>query len=266
MTEVVLSTGDAPPAATRSVTARALSILGVFSMERPSMTLSEISRATGLPVATVYRLAGELEQGRFLDRDEDGRYSLGLYLWEMGMLTPVHGRLREIAMPFLLNLQYTCRETVQLAVIDGVDAIYIEKLTMVESAPVQSRIGARIPLHATGVGKALLAFSDPAFVDTVLGMPLTRFTDDTTTSRHTLAKQLAQVVEDGFAHSRAEYLVGSTSIAAPVLVDGLVKAAIGIVNYEDTNLDEWAPALLHASQALGTRLEELRWGSKEEKK
>ena len=146
MTEVVLATGDAPPAATRSVTARALSILGVFSMERPSMTLSEISRATGLPVATVYRLAGELEQGRFLDRDEDGRYSLGLYLWEMGMLTPVHGRLREIAMPFMLNLQYTCRETVQLAVIDGVDAIYIEKLTMVESAPVQSRIGARIPV------------------------------------------------------------------------------------------------------------------------
>jgi DNA-binding IclR family transcriptional regulator len=266
MTDVVLAPNDAPTTATRSVTARALSILGVFSMERPSMTLSEISRATGLPVATVYRLAGELEEGRFLDRDEDGRYSLGLYLWEMGMLTPVHGRLREIAMPFLLNLQYTCRETVQLAVIDGVDAIYIEKLSMVESAPVQSRIGARIPLHATGVGKALLAFSSAAFVDTVLGMPLTRFTDETTTSRHTLVKQLAQVVDEGFAHSRQEYLTGSTSIAAPVLVNGIVKASIGIVNYEDSNLDAWAPALLHASEALGTRLEELRWGTKEEKK
>lgn len=266
MTDAVLAPSDGPVAATRSVTARALSILGVFSMERPSLTLSEISRATGLPVATVYRLAGELEEGRFLDRDEDGRYSLGLYLWEMGMLTPVHGRLREIAMPFLLNLQYTCRETVQLAVIDGVDAIYIEKLSMVESAPVQSRIGARIPLHATGVGKALLAFSSPTFVDTVLGMPLMRFTDETTTSRHTLAKQLAQVVDDGYARSRAEYLVGSTSIAAPVMVGGIVKAAIGIVNYEDTDLDEWAPALLHACQALGARLEELRWGTKEEKK
>jgi DNA-binding IclR family transcriptional regulator len=97
-------------------------------------------------------------------------------------------------------------------------------------------------------------------------MPLARYTDDTTTSRHTLAKQLAQVVDDGFAHSRAEYLVGSTSIAAPVLVNGVVKASIGIVNYEDTDLREWAPALLRASEALGTRLEELRWGSKEEKK
>jgi DNA-binding IclR family transcriptional regulator len=116
------------------------------------------------------------------------------------------------------------------------------------------------------VGKALLAFSDPAFVDTVLGMPLARYTDDTTTSRHTLAKQLAQVVEDGFAHSRQEYLLGSTSIAAPVLVNGIVKASIGIVNYEEADLNEWAPALLHASEALGTRLEELRWGTKEEKK
>ena len=74
MTDVVLASNDAPTTATRSVTARALSILGVFSMERPSMTLSEISRATGLPVATVYRLAGELEEGRFLDRDEDGQH------------------------------------------------------------------------------------------------------------------------------------------------------------------------------------------------
>lgn len=252
------------PAATRSVTGRALSILGAFSMENPSLTLSELARATNLPVATVYRLAGELEEGRFLDRDDNGRYSLGLYLWEMGMLTPVHGRLREIAMPFLLNLQYTCRETVQLAVIDGIDAIYIEKLTMEEDVPVQSRIGARIPLHATGVGKALLAFSPAAYIDTVLGMPLVRYTDDTTTSRHGLVKQLAQVVEDGFARSRQEYVRDATSIAAPVVVDGQVRAAIGIVNYQDRDLNEWAPALLHASRGLSARLEELHWGTKEE--
>jgi hypothetical protein len=60
--------------------------------------------------------------------------------------------------------------------------------------------------------------------------------------------------------------MGSTSIAAPVVVNGIVKASIGIVNYEEANLKVWVPALLHASEALGTRLEELRWGTKEEKK
>ncbi len=247
-----------PKSTAKSVTARALAVLGALSAQEPSMTLSQLARVAGLPVATVYRLAGELEEGRFLQRDASGRYSLGVRMWEMGLLTPVHGHMREVAMPFLLNLQYECRETVQLAVCDGVDAVYIEKLTLDTKTPVQSRIGARIPLHATAVGQAILALSDPGFIDVITGMPLPRFTDSTVTTPRALNKMLDQVREQGFAHSTEEYVPGSTAIAAPVMVNGKVEAAIGIVNYElRDDLEVFVPQLIEAAAGLGRRLKEL---------
>jgi DNA-binding IclR family transcriptional regulator len=247
-----------PKNTARSVTARALSVLGAFSIDAPSLTLSELARRAGLPVATVFRLAGELEEGRFLDRNSAGRYSLGVHLWQMGLLTPVHGRLRETAMPYLLNMQYECRETVQMAVVDGVDAVYIEKLTSQISAPIETRIGARIPLHATGVGKALLAFSAPAFIDVVLGIPLKRYTDETITNRRALTKELASIRERGYSTSHQEYLAGSASIAAPVLVNGVATAAIGIISYSARDdLDQYSQALMQAADGLAGRLTEL---------
>tara|TARA_R110002020_G_scaffold75315_12_gene191781 strand:+ start:1624 stop:2340 length:717 start_codon:yes stop_codon:yes gene_type:complete len=232
--------------------------LGAFSIDAPSLTLSELARRAGLPIPTVFRLAAELEEGRFLDRNAAGKYSLGVHLWQMGLLTPVHGRLRETAMPYLLNLQYECRETVQMAVLDGVDAVYIEKLTSEISIPVESRIGSRIPLHATGVGKALLAFSPQSFIDVVLAMPLTRYTPETITNRRALARELSSIRENGYSSSHQEYLNGSVSLAAPVLAGGIVHAAIGIVNYgARDDLSRYLAALREAAALLGTRLEQL---------
>lgn len=251
-------TAQTPPTPAKSVTARALSVLGAFHVEEPELTLSEISRATGLPVATVFRLAGELEEGGFLQRGPSGKYSLGVRLWEMGLLTPVHGHLREVAMPFLLNLQYATRETVQLAVCDGVDAVYVEKLTMVTNVPVQSRIGARIPLHATAVGQAMLANSETAFIDRIADLPLTKYTEHTITSKRALLKSLEGVRANGYALSREEYLLGSIGVAVPVIVDGRVEAAIGLVNYQLTeDIERFIPELKVASEGLANRLAEL---------
>ncbi len=247
-----------PKSTAKSVTARALAVLGAFRVDEPAMTLSQLARVAGLPVATVYRLAGELEEGRFLERDSSGLYRLGVRMWEMGLLTPVHGHLRETAMPFLLNLQYATRETVQMAVCDGSDAVYIEKLTMNTATPVQTRVGSRIPLHATAVGEAILAYSDPAFIEVMTSMPLTRFTDRTMTTKRVLLKELEAIRERGFSHSTEEYLPGSTAVAAPVVVNGRVEGAIGVVNYElRKDLDSVVPELLAACAGLGARLEEL---------
>ncbi len=251
-------TTPTPPTPAKSVTARALSVLGAFHVEDPQLTLSQISRATGLPVATVFRLAGELEEGGFLQRDAGNRYSLGVRLWEMGLLTPVHGHLREIAMPFLLNLQYATRETVQLAVCDGIDAVYVEKLTMRTDVPVESRIGARIPLHATAVGQAMLAYSPPAFIERISELPLSKYTEHSITSKRALARSLERVRQQGFARSTEEYLLGSTAIAAPVIVNGKVEAAIGVVNYElREDIERFVPELLAACDGLASRISEL---------
>lgn len=247
-----------PPTPPTSVTARALSVLGAFSAVTPRLTLSQISRATGLPVATVFRLAGELVEGGFLQKDVAGGFSLGVRMWEMGLLTPVHGRLREIAMPFLLNLQYTTRETVQLAICDGLDAVYVEKLTSETSVPIQSRIGARIPMHATAVGLALLAYSDAALIDQIAGSELIAYTEHTITSKRALLRELSDIRERGYSLSTEEYIAGATGVAAPVFVNGKLEAAIGLVDYNSREgWDEVIPALFDAAKGFGKRLEEL---------
>lgn len=248
-------TSQQPP---KSVVARALAVLSAFSVRQPSLSLSEISRSTGLPVATVYRLLGELEEGRFVQRGPGGKYQLGLKLWEMGLLTPVHGHVRETAMPFLLNLHYRTRETVQFAVIDGLTGLYVEKLTSEESVPAESRIGARLPLHATGVGKALLAFSDETYRQAVLAEPLERYTANTFADPGALTTELDAIRARGWSTSFQEYLGGASSIAAPVLVDGEVRAAVGLVNYAlDAQLERHIEPLLHAANGIGRRLEQM---------
>jgi DNA-binding IclR family transcriptional regulator len=246
------------PVPPKSVVARALLVLGQFSVSTPSLNISEISRATGLPVATVFRFLGELEAGQFVQRSVGGRFRLGTRLWEMGLLTHLHGRLRETALPFLLNLQYKTRETVQFAIPHGDAALYIEKLTHEEAIPQQSRIGARMPWHGTGVGKAMLAFSEPAIQDEVLGRPLRPYTPHTVVDPTELRHQLRAIRARGYAMSAEEYVVGSTSIAAPVLVAGTVQAAVGIVNYRlDPHLERFTEPLLHAAEGIGKRLEDL---------
>lgn len=247
-----------PPTPSKSVTARALSVLGAFSAVTPRLTQSQISRATGLPVATVFRLAGELEEGGYLQRDDANFYSLGIKLWEMGLLTPVHGRLREIAMPFLLNLQYITHETVQLAVCDGLDAVYVEKLTSEIAGPSESRIGARIPLHATAVGQVLLAYSDADLIDQIVDYPLTKYTEKTLTSKRELLRELSNVRDRGFAVTKEEYLAGSVAIAAPVFVNGKIEATCGVVNYSlRDDIENCYPALLDACTGFSLRLEAL---------
>lgn len=246
------------PQPPKSVVARALAVLSAFSVRQPALSLSEISRSTGLPVATVYRLLGELEDGRFVQRGAGGKYQLGLKLWEMGLLTPVHGHVRETALPFLLNLHYRTRETVQFAVIDGLTGLYVEKLTSEETVPAESRIGARLPLHATGVGKALLAFSDEDYRRRILGGRLERYTENTFTDAYALESELEAIRERGWTTSFQEYLGGASSIAAPVLVHGQVRAAVGLVNYAlDAQLERHIDPLLHAANGIGRRLEQM---------
>lgn len=249
---------SASPGLPKTVVARALLILSQFSVSAPSMTISEVSRSTGLPVATTFRLLGELGAGGFVERSPEGRYRLGMRLWEMGLLTPLHGRLRETALPFLLNLQYKTRQTVQFAIPDDLTALYIEKLTHEESVPLQSRIGARIPLHATGLGKVILAFSESSVQEQILSQPLQPFTPHTEVDPQRLDRGLEEIRSRGYATSAQEYVLGSSSIAAPVLVDGVAHAAVGLVNYRlDPELERYQEPLLHAAEGISHRLQEL---------
>lgn len=140
-----------------SVTARALSLLAAFDSAHRSQTLSELARRSDLPLATAHRLVSELVEWGALVRQDDGAYVVGRRLWSLGLLAPTQTGLRELASPYLHDLYGATGATVHLAVLDGARALYLDRLAGHASVPVISEIGGRLPLHATGVGKVLLA-------------------------------------------------------------------------------------------------------------
>lgn len=239
-----------------SVTARVLAILGAFDVAHPTLTLSDIARRTGLPLTTVHRLVGELVTWRALSRSPDGGYTVGVRLWEAGLLSPLHTRLREVAVPFLQDLHSSVRENVHLAVRDGDEALYVEKVTGHRSVPIISRVGGRLPMHATGVGKALLAFQPPAFITSFLRQPMARCTPYTITEPGRLARETAAVRQRGWAQTREEMTLGSCSVAVPVLgADGTAVASLGIVVHSlGAALERLVPALRGAADQVAGQL------------
>ncbi|WP_216216578.1 IclR family transcriptional regulator [Amycolatopsis aidingensis] len=240
------------------VTARALALLSAFDVAHPRLTLSEMAQRAGLPLATAHRLAAELAAWRALDRDDEGGYRIGLRLWEIGLLAPVSSRLRETALPFLQELYESSRENVHLAVRDGFDALYVEKLSGHRSVPIVSRIGTRLPLHPTGVGKALLAYADAALVRAYCERPLPRFTRYTIAERGRLLRELELTRERGHAQTNEEMSLGSCSVAVPVLqADGTPVAALGLVVHSSrADLPKLVPPLRAAATGIGRRLAE----------
>jgi DNA-binding IclR family transcriptional regulator len=114
------------------------------------------------------------------------------------------------------DLYEATHENVQLAVLDGYDALFIERIRGPRSVPILTRVGGRLPLHATGVGKALLAFTPPAFIDEVIARGLQRITPHTITDPDELRNNLADVRRLGYAVTREEMSLGTVSVAAPI--------------------------------------------------
>lgn len=239
-----------------SVTSRVLAILDAFDLEHSRMTLSEISRRTGLPLSTTHRLVAELTGWRGLERD-DGRYRIGLRLWEAGLLCGLHTRLREVAMPFLQDLYELTRENVHLAVRDGDHALYVEKLVGHRSVSIISRTGGRLPLHTTGVGKALLAYEQPEDLDRYLSRPLARPTRFSLSEPGRLRRNLQRTRSRGYAVTQEEMTLGSCSVAAPVLDQSRPIAAVGVVvRTVRVDPDRLAPPVLAAATGIARRLTE----------
>jgi DNA-binding IclR family transcriptional regulator len=213
-----------------TVTGRVLQVLAAFSAERAELTLTEISRRSGLPLTTAHRIVGELAGWGALERGDDARYRIGLRLWEVGALAPRGLGLRESAMPFLEDLSEVTRQNVQLAVLDGSDAVYLERIASRGAVNVITRVGGRLPLHATGVGLVLLAHADPELQEQVLAGPLRRYTAKTVCRPDELRRALAEVRRTGVAVSDGQIELIALSVAAPVHgARGEVVAALSVV-------------------------------------
>jgi DNA-binding IclR family transcriptional regulator len=208
----------------------ALRILLAFSPEEPTLGVSELARRLGLGKSTVHRLLQTLLRQGFVIRTPDGRYRLGFVLHELGQLV-VHGlRLRQVAHPILEHLRFATNETVHLAVLEGADVMYVERLESATTMRMFDRVGQRVPAYITSSGKCLLAWAAPEAVEVVVAAGLRRRAPRTITSEALFRQALADVRSRGYAVSVEEGERDVASVAAPVRGgDGSVIAAVSIV-------------------------------------
>jgi DNA-binding IclR family transcriptional regulator len=237
-----------------TVTSRVLSILGSFDAGHRSLTLTEIAERAELTLPTAHRLVGELAAWGALGRASHGRYVIGRRLWDLGLLAPVQTDLRDVAAPFLQDLYGATLATVHLAVRDGTVALYLERVSGNASVPVVSKVGSRLPLHSTGVGKVLLAYAPATVREEILAAPLQRFTPYTIIQPSRLARQLQRVQQDGYATTTEEMTLGACSIAIPVRVAGHTVASLGIVVPDLRSRKRLVPAMQVAAQGITRRL------------
>lgn len=238
-----------------SVAGRIAALLGAFGPLHPTLTLSELARRADLPLSTAHRIGGELVRHGLLERDDQLRFRIGLRLWETVAGASRTVDLRETALPALQRLYELTRENVQLAVLDGSDAVYVERLAGPASVHVVTRAGSRLPLHASGVGLVLLANAPVEVQDTVLAGPLRRFTRFTITDPRRLRTMLADVRRDGFVISDRQIETISMSVAAPIRDErSRVVAAVSVVAAADTDARTLVDPVVRAARVISRRL------------
>ncbi len=206
--------GRQPEDAVKSLV-KVVSILEAFSTSRRSMSLAEISAATGFPRSTTHRLAASMRDVGLLDQDgHRDRYRLGIRLFELGNTVLANMDLHREARPLVDALSRVSGHLVHLAVFDGQQAIVIHRvsadsgtpLTLIEAAPV----------HCTSVGKAILAFQPAARIDAIIAGGLKRFTDATITDGRKLKSELKLIRARGYAVDEGEHQPGIRCVGAPI--------------------------------------------------
>lgn len=212
-----------------TVTSKIVAILEAFTGERVVMSMSEIARASGLASSTAHRLIQELTDGGVLERLHTGGYVVGVRLWEIAAHSTRTYGLRETAMPFLQGLWDVTRAHVLLAVLDGDEALIVERIAGTKAVPPAGRAGGRLPLHASSVGKVLLAYASAEAQERVMNGALVRYTPRTVDTPEALRLALAHVRRTGVATSEEELTPASTSCAALVSGRSGQIAAISIL-------------------------------------
>lgn len=240
---------------TPSAVRKALGMLDAFTPEAPELSIRELARRSGVARSTAHRLVGELVGWGALERSPGG-VRLGVKLFELGSLAPSSVTLRDAALPYAHHLHEVTQLTVNVAIRSGDEIVYLEKITSRSLRVPHSRQGGRGALHATGLGKAILAFGDAGDVDRLLAGPLAPLTPKTIVDPAALRVELGRVRERRVAYDVEESRLGLFCVAAPIL-DGRGRALGAISVTGATALDQaqrFAPAVATTALAVAGAL------------
>jgi IclR family KDG regulon transcriptional repressor len=217
--------------ATLSSVQNAARLLKEFGSAEGALGVTELARRLGLGKSTVHRLLATLTAERILEHDPaTGTYRLGLMMWELGARVSVHRVLHDAATTVIEELRNATKETVQVAVLDGREVVYVERLESPHTLRIFGRVGHRNSAHCTSTGKVLLAHLPGRRQAALLeGWRLERKTDATVCDLAQLRAELERVRAQGWAENIGESEVGVASVAAPVRnARGEVIAAISV--------------------------------------
>lgn len=239
---------------------KALQVLRCLGEAEQPLSLGEVCRRSGLPKSTAFKYLRTLRETGFAAHDpETDTYRIGLLVWELGQLSTDQARVRELALPEMRKLHRMFDETVNLAVPDGTDAVYLEMIESSRALRMQARLGSRDPLYSTAVGKAILSTLPEDTWRQRVPSTLTPRTPATITSLTELRAELARIRERGYAVDRGENEPDASCLAAPILNRrGRAIAAVS-VSAPDTRLDDglltrMAQGVIEAGRACSRRL------------
>jgi DNA-binding IclR family transcriptional regulator len=254
---VTALSAEPPPAAGRqglppSMVERMTLIMDAFAGVRTQLSLEEVARATRLPRSTAHRILDQLVRLDWLCHSAAG-YRLGRRALELGGGDGGHGRIREAAAPLLHDLQLRTGLVVHLAVLAGPDVLYLDKAGGRAALTVPTRVGGRVPAHATAPGKAILAWLAPEQAEAVSGAGLTRLTSSTITGMGALHRELGQVRQHrGLAFEHGECFPGVCAVAAAVRGPDGPVAAIGLAARDRAPLERAAPLVAAAARQVSS--------------
>lgn len=243
---------------------RALAILDLFNEQTTELKITEISEKMQLHKSTVHSLLKTLQEAHYIEQNPDnGKYRLGMKLVERGNLVISTFDIRKMAKKYLTSLSDETGQTSHLGILDGDAGVYIDKQEGEKALIRYSRIGKRIPLHSTAIGKILLAYQTDENVAQLLdGYRFDPLTEKTITKQQDLLKELNEVKKQEYAIDNQENEQGVRCIAVPIKnLENEVLAALSIStlvsNVDDEKLQQYVDLL----KKIGTKLsEEVRYG------
>lgn len=213
---------------------RASGLLDVLSQSGEALGVSALSERLALPKSTVARYLSVLHELGFVQQSpDDQRYRLGPKLYELGRAVPLDALVRDAARPRMIELVGRLGETSILSIVDGDQALCVEKIESARAMRLTARIGERTPLHGGATPRCLLAFLPKAEREAYLARPLAALSANTITDPAILRASAAQTRERGYVLTRGEVDEGMVSVASPVHdARGAVVAALSVAGPE----------------------------------
>ncbi|HCP14968.1 MAG TPA: IclR family transcriptional regulator [Peptococcaceae bacterium] len=240
--------------------AKAIRLINCLAEARRAMTLQELSQKAGYPKSTIHALLSTMREDHFIEQTSDGKYRLGVRLFELGSMVSRSWDILSAARPYIHQIASETGEPVQIAAIDHNEVLILDATDTFGALRVVTNTGARLPVYCTALGKAILASMTPTQASAILrASEMFAFTPHTITETDKLEIELAAIRERGYAIENGEYRIGLRAVAAPIFdVSGSVKYSIGVSGmYRHISGDDFvlAQKLIHtAAQAISAEL------------